>query len=61
MIDFPFSSTPNSYKDLSKDDFQEEIEIKPPLIRKASRLIRESSVMETNLDSSGIMQMTYWF
>ncbi|EEB16195.1 organic cation transporter, putative [Pediculus humanus corporis] len=57
----PESSTPNSYEDLSKDDFQEEIEIKPPLIRKASRLIRESSVMETNLDSSGIMQMTYWF
>lgn len=41
------------------------MELKPqtskPLIRRASKMVRQASVMETNLDGSGAMQMTYWF
>lgn len=31
------------------------------LRRKTSKLVRQGSVIETNTDSSGVVQMTYWF
>lgn len=51
----------DSYEDLSGNELDEEFELKSSSFQRTAKLIRKDSMMETNLDSSGIMKMTYWF
>lgn len=54
-----------SYEDLEMGPLDEEKfeEAASPVLRKISvrRLVRQSSVMDTQKDSDGTMKMTYWF
>ncbi|XP_039278753.1 carcinine transporter [Nilaparvata lugens] len=61
------SSTSGSYEDLDKTrvdlEMREEIPVQEtPLFGKPPpKLVRQASIMETPLDASGSMKMTYWF
>ncbi|XP_075212320.1 carcinine transporter isoform X3 [Lycorma delicatula] len=65
----PTAFDTGSYEDLDKPDV--EMELQGDIQRQGSllsrskitapKLVRQSSVMETPLDSSGSMKMTYWF
>lgn len=70
------SSAVGSYEDLSENDVvtreNDVVEMLPQrlsaddretalLAKHVPRLVRQSSTMETPLDSSGSMKMTYWF
>uniref|UniRef100_A0A1B6M3U2 Major facilitator superfamily (MFS) profile domain-containing protein n=1 Tax=Graphocephala atropunctata TaxID=36148 RepID=A0A1B6M3U2_9HEMI len=69
------SSISTSYEDLDSE-FKDQVELKPQTSLHLStpdketallgrhvprRLVRQASIMETPLDSSGSMKMTYWF
>lgn len=71
---FTRSSIVTSYEDLSTRETVEmrevpEIPLAPSLLEEqqrpsmvnARRLVRQSSVMDTQRDSDGTMKMTYWF
>lgn len=69
------SSAVGSYEDLSENDVvtheNDVVEMLPRLsaddretallAKHVPRLVRQSSTMETPMDSSGSMKMTYWF
>ncbi|XP_073988758.1 carcinine transporter [Rhodnius prolixus] len=64
----PIISRPESYEDLemasvaslSKETFSESSAINPKE-KVPRRLVRQTSIMETPLDSTGSMKITYWF
>lgn len=56
-----FRPKQNSYEDFNFVVEDEEFEMKEPSTGRVKRLVRESSIMETNVGPSGIMHMTYWF
>lgn len=61
----PQRSDGGSYEDLEMGPLDETKTEEPttPVLRKISvhRLVRQSSVMDTQKDTDGSMKMTYWF